>query len=115
MRDIKLQVLQDYGLDVDIIDGEAEYLDYENQTSDQRAALSVYASKGTVPGALDYGISWSNEYTPQNTISQLNNEVQLQIQNEAGASEDDILSSSQYMGNIIASAGSVGVIITRGA
>lgn len=115
MRDYKIVAVESQGIDIDIIDGEPEYLDYESQTGDQRAALAAYAVKGTLPGALDYGVSWGEVYSGQSSVSQLSNEVQLQIQNEAGASsENTSVTANQYQGLVATKDGDIGVIIMRG-
>lgn len=119
MRDILLKSLSidDISIiDIDIVDGEPVYLDYESQTGDQRAALSVYASKATVPGMLDYGVSWASIYDKeQNTVMQLNNELQQQVQNYAGAAAgNNELASTQYAANLLMSEEGIGVIVRRG-
>jgi hypothetical protein len=114
MRDLRILILEDKGLDIDVIDGEAAYVEYESRTNDQRAALSVYAVRGTMPGLPDYGVSWADQYTQDNTVAQLSNQIQLQLQQEAGFSEGAPNTNSQYQAQILAQNDSVGVIITRG-
>ena len=84
MRDFQVLIQEDEGLDIDIINGEASYVEYATRTQDQRAALAIYAVKGTVPGARDYGVAWSDQYTQDNTVAQLNNQIQQQLAQEAG-------------------------------
>lgn len=119
MRDIALITLtiNDLSvLDIDIIDGEPDYLEEASQTNDQRAAVACYACKGTVPGMLDYGVSWGDVYTKDNTTMQLNNELQQQVQNYAGnSSEDYELTATQYSAQLLMSSEGIGVIVKRGA
>lgn len=114
MRDFKILVAENEGVDIDIIDGQAEYLQYEAQTGDQRAALSVYCIKGSIPGNLDFGVSWGLEFTQSNTVTQLNNEIQQQIQECAGMhSTDTMQPSDMYTATLIPQGGQIGVLITR--
>lgn len=115
MRDFKIVSLENQGVDIDIIDGEAAYLDYEAQTGDQRAALAAYTVKGTLPGQLDYGVSWTAVYSGSSTVSQLNNELQLQIQQEAGSVDgESMTTASHYQAVVLSSGGEVGALIVRG-
>lgn len=112
MRDYKVNILKDnQGIDLDIVNGEPAYLDYESQTQDQRAALAAYTVKGTVPGALDYGVGWSQQFTQQNTVLQLNNEVQLAVQNEAVTPNSQ---GQTYNALLLSHDGAVGAVIMRG-
>lgn len=114
MRDFKIDIIESQGVDINIVDGEAEYVEYESRTGDQRAALAVYAVKGTVPGNLDYGVSWSDQYTQDNTVAQLNNEIQQQLQQEAGFSNGAPDVNNQYSATTLIHDGEVGVIVRRG-
>ena len=115
MRDFKLIVIEDAGVDIDIIDGEAAYVDFESQTNDQRAAVACYMCKGTLPGALEQGISWGSDYSTENTAMLLNNELQQALQNAAGSSSSGTASTavSNYAAQLIIKDGASGVIITR--
>lgn len=114
MRDFKVDIIESQGVDINIVDGEAEYVEYESRTGDQRAALAVYAVKGTVPGNLDYGVSWADQYTQDNTVAQLNNEIQQQLQQEAGFSNGAPNVNNQYSATTLIHDGEVGVIVRRG-
>ena len=114
MRDFRIDIIESQGVDINIVDGEAEYVEYESRTGDQRAALAVYAVKGTVPGNLDYGVSWSDQYTQDNTVAQLNNEIQQQLQQEAGFSNGAPNVNNQYSATTLIHDGEVGVIVRRG-
>ena len=48
-------------LDIDIIDGFPKLVPFERNTQDQRAAISAYTFKGTIPGKPDIGIDWSTD------------------------------------------------------
>lgn len=114
MRDWRIDVVDDVGIDIDVVEGEVEYLPQESQTNDQRAALAVYMTKGTIPGALDTGVSWGEQYGKEVTAMQLSNEAQLQVQGCAGGSEDKVLPATSYSATLIGAKGSYGVLITRG-
>ena len=109
MRDFRVDILESQGIDIDIVDGEAAYVEYDTRTADQRAALAVYAVRGTVPGMPDYGVSWADQYTNQNTVAQLNNEIQEQ----AGFTEGAPNTATQYNAMLLVHEGEVGVIISR--
>lgn len=112
MRDYKLNVVEEgQGVDIDIINGEPAYLAYEDQTYDQRAAIAAYTVKGTVPGARDYGVAWTDQYTQNNTAMQLSNDVQQMVQQESAPSGDG---GANYSCMVINNGGSLGAIITRG-
>ena len=113
MRDFRVDILESQGIDIDIVDGEAAYVEYDTRTADQRAALAVYAVRGTVPGMPDYGVSWSDQYTNQNTVAQLNNEIQQQVQEQAGFTEGAPNTATQYNAMLLVHEGEVGVIISR--
>ena len=76
MRDIKLFVDEDSNLvDVDVVNGEPVLLDFAEQTGDQRAAVACFISKGTLPGNLDFGISWGQMYTNDSTLIDFSNKL----------------------------------------
>ena len=114
MRDFQILIQEDQGLDIDIVDGEASYVEYATRTQDQRAALAVYAIQGTVPGAPDYGVAWSDQYTQDNTVAQLNNQIQQQLAQEAGFTSGAPNTNSQYQAQMLVHEGSVGVLVMRG-
>ena len=84
MRDIKLTYSKDVGFDIDIIDGYPVYVDYENQTQDQRAAVGATIVKGTVPGSLEVGISWPDYFTQDISLLDIDNETRQMIDMVAG-------------------------------
>lgn len=115
MRDCKVLTIENFGLDIDFIDGQPSMLDYADQTGDQRASLCVYAVKGTVPGASDYGVSWADQYSEDNTVTQLNNEIQQQLQTYAGATDNNpVTVNTTYQGTLLSKNGKLAVVITRG-
>lgn len=116
MRDIKIFSIDDVGLDIDIIDGYPVLLDSLGQTGDQRAAICTYAVKGTVPGASSFGVNWAEQYTQQNTIVQLSNELQQQLQMYAGYADDTsaVGMDSRYSAQVLTYKGEVGAIVMRG-
>lgn len=107
MRDWKILTVDDgHGVDIDIINGEPAYLNYEEQTNDQRAALTCYAQKGCLPGDADYGVSWDSQYNADFTVTNLSNELQQQVATYAGA--------QQYALLAVPKGGSIGVVCMRG-
>lgn len=111
MRDCKILVLNDgTGVDIDIIDGTPTWLDYPDQTQDQRAALSTYCCAGTMPGNLDFGVHWGLEFSDDFTVTTLNSEIQMQLQNCA---KSDIGEGTSYQGILIPEGSQIGVLVTR--
>lgn len=86
MRDLKLITGDAFNLDIDIVDGYPVYLDFENNTQDQRAAVAAYQAKGTIPGMLNEGVDWGALYESQDTMIQIDNQIKQNIQNKAGGS-----------------------------
>lgn len=88
MRDLKLIVPDDpsqqWNLDFDIIDGYPVFLPYERNSQDQRAALSAYMVKGTIPGMPNEGINWAGIYEQSDeTLVTIDNEIKQNIRNKA--------------------------------
>lgn len=86
MRDLKLIAPDDgsYNLDFDIVDGFPEYVTYPQQTQDQRAAISAYMIRGTIPGKPDTDVNWSGLYDKDDeTLISIDNEVKQAIQKNA--------------------------------
>lgn len=95
MRDIKYITPknpeeQDWVLDIDVIDGEAEMVFKEDMTQDQRAAVSTIMCRGTIPGALNEGVDWGSLYERETSLINIDNQVQKAIQaNVAGTGSVD--------------------------
>lgn len=92
MRDLKLITPTDpeavWSLDFDIIDGRPQFVPYDRNTQDQRAAVAAYMSKGTVPGKPDLGINWAGLYSgSEETMINIDNEIKRAIQQYAGIPE----------------------------
>lgn len=89
MRDLLLvvpaQATQEWNLDIDIVDGMPLYVPEERNTQDQRAAISSYMFKGSIPGKPDMGISWASLYEAdyEETLVALDNEIKQNIQKNA--------------------------------
>lgn len=91
MRDLMLITPSDpldtsWRLDFDIIDGFPKLVPFERNTQDQRAAISAYTFRGTIPGKPDVGIDWSGLYSHDNnkeTLVNIDNEVRQAIQQNA--------------------------------
>lgn len=93
MRDLMLIMPQDptqtnWRLDIDIIDGFPKLVPFERNTQDQRAAISAYTFKGTIPGKPDVGIDWSGLYeSTEETLVDIDNEIKQAIQENAAIPE----------------------------
>lgn len=89
MRDLMLIMPENphetgWCLDIDIIDGMPKLLPFERNTQDQRAAVSAYMFKGTIPGKPDIGINWEGLYSGSDeTLVDIDNEIKQAIQNNA--------------------------------
>lgn len=116
MRDFRILTLEEGGVDIDVIDGQADYLAYEEQTQDQRAALAVYAIKGSLPGAPDYGVSWGLEFSNTNgTAITISNECQQQLAEYAASSTPTSrIVATTYSATVIPRNGSLGVLVAKG-
>ena len=71
-------------LDFDIIDGMPKLVPADRNTQDQRAAISAYMVRGTIPGKPDIGINWSGLYDSKDeTLVTIDNEIKKAIQENA--------------------------------
>ena len=93
MRDLMLIMPADphdksWCLDIDIVDGFPRLVPYERNTQDQRAALSAYTFRGTIPGKPDVGIDWDSLYEDnKTTLVTVDNEIKQAIQQNAAIPE----------------------------
>lgn len=93
MRDLMLIMPEDpqevpWCLDIDIIAGYPKLVPFERNTQDQRAALSAYTFRGTIPGKPDVGINWEDFYdNAEETFVDIDNEVKQAIQANAAIPE----------------------------
>lgn len=116
MRDYKIFGLEDGGVDLDIIAGEPLYVEQESMTTDQRAALSAYTGKGTIPGNLDFGVDWAQVWNANPNVVMLSNDAQQQIAVCATAETvDSMLPQGQYTAQVVPVDGSLGIIVSKGA
>lgn len=112
MRDIKLYYIEETGFDINIIDGEPEYVDYANQTQDQRAAIGAAIEKGSIPGNESFGADWAAVFDKESSLLDLANEVQENVNNVAGG---DGQMSGMYMSMLVPkSDGSVTTTVMKG-
>lgn len=75
-------------LDIDIIAGFPRLVPFERNTQDQRAAVSAYTFRGTIPGKPDVGIDWSGLYEDNDeTLVNIDNEIKQAIQQNAAIPE----------------------------
>lgn len=86
MRDLKLitSTNNSFSLDIDIIDGRADLVFEEHNTQDQRAAVAAYQAQGSIPGLEYEGIRWQDLYTNNETLIDIDNQIQQNIQAKAG-------------------------------
>lgn len=111
MRDCAILTIEGFGVDLDIVNGVPEYIsDYLN-SEDQRAALAVFMCKGTIPGALDTGVSWSEEYNPMRNAMLISNEAQMQVQELASSSKP----TTNYGVTMLGTNDSLSCLIMRGS
>lgn len=93
MRDLMLIMPEvpaevNWCLDIDIINGMPKLVPFERNTQDQRAALSAYTFRGTIPGKPDVGINWEGLYEDnQESLINIDNEVKQAIQKNAAIPE----------------------------
>jgi hypothetical protein len=84
MRDFKLQFIDEVGFDINIVNGYPEYVDYENQTQDQRAAIGAVFEKSTLPGHPEFGVDWGKLYDKENALVDIDNDVKQTVSTVAG-------------------------------
>lgn len=74
-----------WSLDFDIIDGYPKLVPFARNTQDQRAAISAYTFKGTIPGKPNIGIDWSGLYENNNneTLVNIDNSIKQAMQENA--------------------------------
>lgn len=93
MRDLMLIMPREpaqaaWRLDIDIIDGFPKLVPFERNTQDQRAAVSAYMFRGTIPGKPNVGIDWSGLYSNKDeTLVNIDNEIKQFIQENAAIPE----------------------------
>lgn len=87
MRDFKLITPdtdeKEWCLDFDFINGCPALVPEDRNTQDQRAAVSAYMIKGTVPGKPNLGIDWSGLYEQEATMIEIDNSIKQDIQKNA--------------------------------
>lgn len=93
MRDLRLIVPIDrsvgWTLDFDIINGVPQFVQYERNTQDQRAALAAYTLLGSIPGKPNIGINWGGLYSQSNdTLVNIDNEIKQAIQEYTAVPDD---------------------------
>lgn len=98
MRDFKiitpLAPDENWVLDLDFIDGVPAYVPEDRNTQDQRAAISAYIMKGTIPGKPNVGVDWPALYKQDATILDVDNQIKQNIQKNAAIPS---IPSSSYM------------------
>lgn len=83
MRDIML-ITYDENLDIEIEDGFPVLLPDTVDNNDQRACVSAYMAKGTVPGAPDIGVDWSQLLMGRENLINIDNDVKRAIEDNGG-------------------------------
>ena len=98
MRDLLLitpEVKGEWCLDLDIINGVPKFVPDERNTQDQRAAISAYTIRGTIPGKPEVGINWAGLYEgKEETLTTIDNEIKQAIQANAATPDGP---NSTYM------------------
>lgn len=84
MRDFKVTFIADSGFDINIRNGYADYVDRENQTEDQRAAIGAIIIKGTIPAEPNFGVDWSRLYDKEESYVDIYNDICQVINTVAG-------------------------------
>ena len=84
MRDFKLTYSDTLGFDIDIKNGYPVYVDLENQTEDQRAAVAATIVQGTIPGQPNTGVDWSKLYDREDSYVDIYNDTSKLIKEVAG-------------------------------
>lgn len=102
---------QDWNIDIDIVNGVPRYVSTVENTQDQRAALAALICKGTIPGMNEEGITFGNILEDQDTLVDLNNQVQRQIQKYAAYGDSSKL--IQYIPMYSMKEGTVGITVYR--
>lgn len=82
-----------WDLDLDIINGQPDYVNEPGQTQDQRAAVASLIGKGTIPGNLTLGVDWGNLLTDGVSLITVDNEVKQMISRFAAIGNDQQLVS----------------------
>lgn len=100
-----------WNIDIDIINGMPRYVPSVKSTQDQRAALAALICKGTIPGMEEEGVTFGNLLDDDNTLVDLNNQVQRQIQKYAAYGDEDTLIQYIPMYNI--KEGTVNIAVYR--
>ena len=89
MRDVKLIVPtnkeDNWNIDIDIVNGFPVLLPYAQNNADQRAVLSAYIIKGTIPGVPNSGIDWSGLYTQDVSLINIDNDIKQKITQNVGS------------------------------
>lgn len=119
MRDIKIiqpsTQEEQWALDIDIIDGYPEDLQEAEMTTDQRAGVAAFVSKGTIPGMLDVGIQWSDYFQQGSSDGyiKVTNQMNQMVQ-AYGTSPEDRSENQMYSPLAILNAdGSISVQVVK--
>jgi len=83
MKDVMLITYDNY-LDLEIEDGFPVLLPDNIDNNDQRACVSAYMAKGTVPGAPDIGVDWSQLLMGKENLINIDNDVKRAIDDNGG-------------------------------
>ena len=83
MTDIML-ITYDEFLDIEIEDGYPVYLPKDKDNNDQRSCVSAYMTRGTVPGAPDVGVDWSQLLMGKEHLINIDNDVKRAIEDNGG-------------------------------
>jgi len=113
MKDVML-ITYDGLLDLEIEDGFPELLPSNIDNNDQRACVSAYMAKGTVPGAPDIGVDWSQLLMGKENLINIDNDVKRSIEKNGGTYGVEALTYYPlYDFNEVAQAMSINVVKLR--
>lgn len=119
MRDIKLMQPpspeEEWNLDIDIIDGYPTFLDMAEMTSDQRAGVAAYVSKGSIPGMLTVGIQWSDYFQQESSDGyvKISNQMSQMVQTYGSSPEDRQSNKMYYPLAVLGEDGGITVQVIR--
>lgn len=83
MKDVMLITYDDI-LDIEIEDGFPLLLEDHIPNNDQRSCVSAYMAKGTVPGASDVGVDWSQLLIRKENLINIDNDIKRSIETNGG-------------------------------
>lgn len=93
MKDVML-ITYDNIVDIEIENGFPVLLPANIENNDQRACVATYMAVGSVPGALEIGVDWSEFLEKKENLINIDNSVKIAI--EANGGTDGVPVSSYF-------------------